>query len=344
MNSTRHSFFELCHRSLSLAPGVQGFMDWGTGIIRLNCSQADYARRLALPFSKGGVREVFVHETHHFAQILICSFLYAHSARLNALVECLLLNAHTGWTDSVQLLVLAREYRDSCVRIEDPLDSGCSPRDIVESLTHFLQVRAIHSINASEYYSLLSKSNIPDTYKRAYFLFYYYLGDNDTVFPFIAQLSLCFESPAAAFCRLLQDWGGPRLNGDTPLPDVMDHCRSEYEGFMGFSWECEQRQPVYDEVLRAIVRANADEQFSLTMMNPVKIWEPGIDDFFIRPLVLNPTLSQGSPVFMNYPIVRRGKISGPDDLERTLTTMCLGHEVTQQSNLVEHLIERYTSK
>lgn len=343
MLDVHHPIISLLRRTLVLPSGVQGFLDWNTGIIRLNCDASDYAIRMRTPISDGGVKETFYHESHHFAQVLLCGYLFRHCASLRRVVDAVVsMNSQLTFEDKKKLRSLDKKYRDSHSNLMRCSESGLSSLDLVESLTFYLHSFSNGYLDTTSYQALLHRSNLSREYKHGYLVGVERLDQDrfHRVFPLVVQLSLCFESPPDTYVDLLGRWGVQELNEDTPLDQIMTYCQKEMPGFIGFAWESGEQHPVYEGVLQQIVDKGKDELFTTTMMNPMLIWDPELEPVLRRPIVLNHSASESNPMFRDYPVVGRGILIDPDDTQNALLEMCVGAEISKGVNLVEYLISK----
>ena len=73
-------------RRLELPPSVAGEIDWVSGVIRVNRSQAQWASYFSNPSADLALTKTLFHECQHVIQISLLTYLYRFVLQMHALV------------------------------------------------------------------------------------------------------------------------------------------------------------------------------------------------------------------------------------------------------------------
>ena len=331
----------LIRNTLFLKPGVRGFFDWNTATIRINCNLEDFRLRLKLSNGSGGIQESITHENYHFVQVLICGYLHKHCGILRGLID-LILKRSKEPADKQLIQFQHKKYLASS-NLMQRFSRGLNVISIIEGAVYFSHTMTHQQLSSLQYLQLIKQKHIPNEYKKSYFIFY----DNMNVakierhhfyFPFILQLSLCFEKPQEAFFDLMSSFLNEKLDGDMPLSEVMKYCENNFEGYIGWSWESGENHPIYDETLKIISEKDLGELLTSTIMNLSLSLRPEIFEHLKRPIILNPSESKINPAFKDYPIVFASKIGDESDARNLILEMALGKYITEYPELIDKFL------
>lgn len=201
--------------AISLPPNVWGFLEWMTGVIRINATVEELQR---LSEVKERVRlayeETVTHEFFHCAQICAAGFPHHYAAsvtkELFPVLYPYLLN-FSSQTDLEEAVTRFAEAPPSIPprvltlldSLDEPGSGGITPREIVESAAYLVQKRTHRpDLEAPGYSHALHFAPAPE-YRSAFFAAESILGDRAfELFPALSYLSLCFVRPQDVFADL----------------------------------------------------------------------------------------------------------------------------------------------
>ncbi len=201
--------------AISLPPNVWGFLEWMTGVIRINATVEELQR---LSEVKERVRlayeETITHEFFHCAQI--CAAGYPHHYAASVTKELfpvlypylLAFSSHTDLEEAVARLAEAppsipHQAVALLDRLDEPGSDGITPRAIVESAAYLVQKRTHQGdLDAPGYGHMLHFAPAPE-YRSTFLVAESILGARAfELFPALSFLSLCFLRPQDVFTNL----------------------------------------------------------------------------------------------------------------------------------------------
>lgn len=200
-------------------PEVAGYLEWGSGILRVNCSFEDWNIINKHPdyphsFSDLSITATLTHETFHFLQICTSGFLYRFACQYFDLMRKFIKQeAGIPLTDEKikRFLKNPSGISDTIINHISVLDRpgclGVTVRDIVESAAYLYEHKT-HYINLdiTGYENFLKQDLPPKEYYYAFDKAKEILGENTfDNFLFAAFISLCFEHPEAVFADVLKN-------------------------------------------------------------------------------------------------------------------------------------------
>lgn len=207
-------------------PEVAGYLEWGSGILRVNCSFEEWEeinRNFGNPRSEfaRSVLATVTHETFHFLQICTTGFLYAFACRYFDLMRNLIKNRAGYPLTEVKIRFFLNnppEHTDEIIDhislLDRPGHSGITVRSIVESAAYFYE-HATHypNIDARAYDEILARDKPPEEYYQAYSLSKEILGNTAfSNFLLAAFISLCFSRPEMVYEDVLKIIASNSLN------------------------------------------------------------------------------------------------------------------------------------
>ncbi|MEJ7809352.1 MAG: hypothetical protein WKG32_02945 [Gemmatimonadaceae bacterium] len=288
-----------------LPPGVLGYLDWSSGVTRLDCSRAEYAKlkdwaKAPSPDDERSVElaEVTVHEMHHFLQISLFGYLYRFAFTLELLISESLPSQLARLADLPTRVRNEELLRNILADFDREQPDGVSVRSIVESLTYLVQKREEYGYDTGRYIAHLRRARPLPEYMSAFLYAHGVFGAVEhtvRLFPVLAQLSLCSHSPPEALAILCQAVAAGEISTRTYLPELIAFCRERDPDYRGFSWEFPDAlgQPFPDHPVYGAVRAavQGDSQwhapFSKYLLVPDKSFFESMHTLCMTPTLLN---------------------------------------------------------
>lgn len=291
-------------KAISLPRNVWGFLEWMTGVIRINAtveelqqfSQAPERVRLAY-------EETVTHEFFHCAQI--CAAGYPHryaSSVAKALYPVLhpYLQAFSSHTDLEEASMHFAEAPPAIPHtltallesLDEPGLDGITPREIVESAAYLVQKRTHRpELDAPRYDQMLHLAPAPE-YRSAYMAAESILGERAFgLFPALSFYALCFVRPHDVFvdlCRAARrapDGGLARVAEDLArthrcLGTAARYARDYANGTFN---------PFYAGHARTLTAIGRWKRADLsTLMSAPHEWMPAFRQRLRIPVILNP--------------------------------------------------------
>jgi len=199
---------------LKMPSEVWGFLEWATGIIRLNLTQEDFDSMLSNVIEEGDFRESLNHEYFHLLQISTSGYLYYFVTELLVDIIPYWKTALTGQAKGMDIFKstvenipeLNKKIKNRFAEIDKPNKNGITTRQIIEGWAFLFQKNQINPLISAD-----SFKNELKYYESDYSASYHFL---ETIFqdkakdylPLISYISLCFNNPADFFhdyCSLL---------------------------------------------------------------------------------------------------------------------------------------------
>lgn len=201
--------------AISLPSNVWGFLEWMTGVIRINATVEELQR---LSEAREHVRlayeETVTHEFFHCAQICAAGYPHHYAATVaKALFPVLhpyllAFSSHTDLEEAATRFAQAppsipHEAMALLDLLDEPGSDGITPRDIVESAAYLVQKRThLQDLDAADYGHMLHFAPAPE-YRSAFLVAESILGARALeLFPALSHVSLCFLRPQDVFTNL----------------------------------------------------------------------------------------------------------------------------------------------
>ncbi|MDO9111600.1 MAG: hypothetical protein Q7U40_13150, partial [Desulfatirhabdiaceae bacterium] len=200
-------------------PEVAGYLEWGTGILRVNCSFDDWEFIIKHPdgarsFATRSIIATLTHETFHFLQICTSGFLYSFACRyFDLMIKYIKQEAGYPLTDvRIKAFLnnpsgVTEDIINHISVLDRPGSSDVTVRDIIESAAYLYEHKTHYiDLDIAGYEKLLSQDLPPKEYYHAFHKAKEILGE--TVFDnylFAAFISLCFSQPEVVFTDVLKN-------------------------------------------------------------------------------------------------------------------------------------------
>lgn len=311
-------------QGLSLPNNTWGFLEWATGVLRINATSEEFKNLSSLPnYERLGYEETITHEMFHLFQICTAGYLY-YFATLSLkeiypliipyLTDILKLLQETpggsvrtvGHSDLWQLLVNTPPQPSKSLKmhfqsIDQPGNSNITIREIVEGAAYLVQ-KQTHSINlTTEGFSKLLDYVPGNEYVSAYRLAESILGLHTfDLFNVVSFVSLCFQQPQMVFAPLCEEFKKHQIHhlDSTTKPlinEIIDHLRLKNVYLGTADWFVNRnptykKHPFYFSALKKTARLSADifnMSFIELMATPHK-WVGEFRKGIGMPILLNP--------------------------------------------------------
>lgn len=311
-------------QALSLPDSTWGFLEWATGVLRINATVEEIKSLDSLPdYERLGYEETITHEMFHLFQICTAGYLYYFATLslreiypliapyLASLINFLQKNpgesvTTIGHNELWQLLMneppmLSANLKKYFQSIDEPGNNNITIREIVEGSAYLAQ-KQIHSINlTAARFSKLLEYAPGNEYVSAYWLAESILESHTfDLFNVIAFISLCFQQPHLVFVHLCEEFKKHQIHilDDTTKPlieKIIDHLRLS-NAYLGTSDRFVNRHPTYKkhpfyfDALKKTVRLSADvlnTSFIELMASPQN-WAGEFRKGIGMPILLNP--------------------------------------------------------
>lgn len=294
---------------VKVAAGVAGYLDWATGLMRLNASHNDWKRISAIAdLSKlqrweQDLVQTMTHETIHFLQITTTSYLFVFAVELFNLIRRAIPDSQR---DASGVAQRASPEFEAKIRAQNAALDKVGPRrvtvrSLAEGQAMLAQLRT-HWCNLTpdSFLNRLFESTLPSEYWRAYTVAHDLLGDNAfEIFPSLSSIALCTKAPAEAFVTMCEALVGK----DVPHApsEIMHEClvlandlhkRGQIQ-LVGTSAEVVESvgwHPLYSPMVATLNDLSADFSMLDCMAAPHKI-APAIAAAVARPVMFNPDAS-----------------------------------------------------
>lgn len=288
-------------RSLDLPPTAAGQLDWVTGTYRINRTVGEWQAYFANPSSDPDLTLTLVHEMHHFLQISSLSYLHRFASLLYYSIAQVVETCYNDMRALPATLHTNDAVRDAVWDLQWREPDGVSVIDIVESLTHFVEVNTGKPVTTSAYVALLNDADdLPDEYKRAFRYLYERGGTNGAtaaLFEILCHMSLCSATPRECFAMLAGCLRSGEVNVNMTFRQMVTFCEKNDPHHWGFAWDWRQQfgadfpqHPIFGSLETAIRDETMSTNFMKYLLSPHQFFDP-----FLR-------LAQGPPILFNpYP-------------------------------------------
>lgn len=226
----KNSFLAEC---IVLPKYVKGYLDWVTGVLRLNCTLDEYDQVLNGDNPEFDIYwETIVHETIHFFQIVSSGFLYKYVTEIG----WLFLSDKRFLGDIVKLLYEISNNKFTISKIYEIYEkrhNGLAVIDLVEGHAFYCHKRALNKFNRKTETETVYKPYKGTVYHKAYDYLYNIIGENAYfMFSQIVFLSLCFTNPVSTYVRLCDGLKSHNFNinahsAQTVFVELIDSVYSE---------------------------------------------------------------------------------------------------------------------
>jgi hypothetical protein len=229
---------------MELDPSVQGYMDWVTGIMQVNCTVEEYLEGFKTGNFPPNLLESILHESYHAIQIAMLGYLYRFAVTLHIIIRNSLPDHVNDYDELFEKLPAQISQSELYINIIRDLHrkgpNGLSVIDIVEGLTYCAQNRQSYDYDTERYVDFLRSSHMAEEYSRAFLHFHTEVGavcDSVKAFPVAAHLALCSHSPPECFSILVKAYRDRVITLKTNLPEIIKFCQDNDSDYGGFSWE-----------------------------------------------------------------------------------------------------------
>jgi hypothetical protein len=207
--------------NLVLDPGTAGYLDWATGISRINASYSEWQelnpRRRAKQITDRDIelREAASHEYAHFIQITTTGYLYRFAIRLYELLSRCVPQPKfvVPGPDLKPPEVVAKQLAEHLAILDDVGPHGITSRAVIESQAFYIQKGStLYGLSHKHYITMLDEAPGPE-YRHAYDLAAERLGARAfKAFPVLTSLALCTLDPAESFVELVEAVAARKLS------------------------------------------------------------------------------------------------------------------------------------
>lgn len=294
-----NDIFSIIKEELKLSIAHKGYLDWTTGVIRININGDDYRNLDSLyNYIQNDFYETLAHELFHSIQICTCGYLYKYVYTYSKDFW----NNNIFKFDGSNNLKYNKQIVENIkseikVILEIHPTSNLSVRDIIESqavLVHNIILNP--KINQKKYKKKVL--SFKDTeYGKAYFYLYEYIGDKAFyALSGTSYISLLYSNPINVFCYIAENLSKYKstISFDTIgsiLNEIVSSYSNENNKFLGspinfFKNNKVIHHPFYEQSIKKVYSNYTIEKISEMHMNPFKIdLKYQVDN--IRPLLLN---------------------------------------------------------
>jgi hypothetical protein len=309
---------------LALPPDTAAYLDWTTGILRINANYEQWFDLISR--TDGGILvpttlssqeldllETVTHESTHLLQIVTTGFLYSVAVELYAGIGTYVesFGSSFGEDDVLAILehgipaALMEEIRSILLRLDVCGPDNVTARSIVESSAFMAQKRTHHLGLSRQKYAQMLETQCPGPeYRRAYDVAVQYLGDDAfDLFPLLASLSLCTRRPEqifSSFCEQISKENGPSgayisVPGQSEVSidlggflRVLNAISAELIGSAAQAAANLPEHPFYTDIVNQINLLNRDGAISLDryITAPHEIQERLFEEC-LRPMIFN---------------------------------------------------------
>jgi hypothetical protein len=221
MPTTPEPDFELSP-FLHLPPTTFAFLEWCTGVLRINLTTGEYEERLRQPQLRKELEEFIHHERFHLLQIITSGYPYYFTTELvkeiipfwkNALAENTKgrMLFYKTISDIPDLSPAVRQKFDELARVDT---DGLSVNALIEGAALFYQKKASfpEALVAGEL--RLAEAYLPQLYTAAFRYVRKYLDQTllEKHFAELTHLALCFLQPVRAFRYLVTELASQKMD------------------------------------------------------------------------------------------------------------------------------------
>lgn len=293
---------------LKIPNNVWGFLEWTTGIIRINLSYEEYLKIGSNKLEKEEYEETLKHEFYHLLQISTSGYLYFFVTEILVDIIPFWRNAMIGEGKGgdifkkilLDIPELNEKMKNKFSAIDIENKDGITARQIIEgSAFLFQKIHAVKDITPEKFRKELKYYE--KDYCGSYEFMYNLIGNKAFVYlPMVSFISLCFIKPQDFFsdlCVLLvKEVSKKDLLSLEELLVLAESLREKHH-YLGTPIEVEQYQykrnyfnPFYDRHINLIIaycKQNKMDFFRLMCYpsNTLKIWET---EKIVTALIFNP--------------------------------------------------------
>lgn len=296
------------HDELVLPPTTLGYLDWGTGFLRINCTVGEYRAWLAGSLDEERTRalnEVVFHEMLHFLQIITSAHLFAFVAMLNQILQQTLTGPDILFSvDSFPDRApdhLEKRLSGLLAKLDLRGDEGVTVRALVESVAFFAQSlqHAKADLDDAKAYARHADRTAPaEEYALAFQVAHRHLGDGAMLlFAPLAHVALTTKEPWNAFAALCREAARRGMHRQHRLDlnlfqDVCNVAATESFGSpTDIIPQLSSRPATWADDAERIAQAEHRALFSTVALRPQQLdaadWVP-----FLPPIALNPEESE----------------------------------------------------
>jgi hypothetical protein len=200
--------------SIAVPKGVAGYLDWSTGLLRVNATHEVWQRIVAskdlskLQQWERDIVEVVTHETIHFMQIVTTGWLYQFAVELFELIKSCIPFPVKDFSQipKVPPPGPAARIRNHLARLDVAGANSVTVRSLVECQAVLAQLQTHwKSTDHESFVKRIHESHLPQEYRAAYLSAVKHLDRHAfESYPFISNMALCCRDPVTSFeviCR-----------------------------------------------------------------------------------------------------------------------------------------------
>jgi len=308
---------------LSLPHDTWGFLEWATGVLRVNATYDEFKRIDTLPFyERASYEETITHETFHRCQICTSGYLYNFTIGITKIIITIVFpylqklaseakqkprvagNIYIGH-DELWLPIAENPPRppkilvSSLAEIDHASQEGISVRSLVEG-TAYLAQKQIHVDHLThDGYQTLLEYAPGSEYSAAYRLAESILGKSAfDIFQTVAFLALCFGEPHVVFPKLCKQFKLLQIDSlaggnKEKIAKIIDELRGKHF-FLGTTLDYIKNfpnniHPYYKETLSQISKLSLDSNRSIIeLMAKPENWLGDFRSVIGSLVILNP--------------------------------------------------------
>jgi hypothetical protein len=332
-----HELFEI----FTLDESTFGFLDWPTGLIRLNCT-VDQFDALWEDFSLyPDLAGTFFHEMLHFYQIASLGYLYRLASFLRGLIRESIPRDTRRLADFPTTVKNNGFLRALLTDFDRAGPAGLSVRSIVESLTYLIQKRAEFGYSIGRYRSAgeryldhLRTASLPPEYTGAFAFADQTFGhraDAVMMMPVLAHVALCNHSPPEAFAGLCDAVARDEITMKTEVDTIIDYCRRIERRHLGFAAEVTDSlgysldpDRVYGSFMEHVGRSDElKSAFYRFLFKPEGELREHFAELGLRPILFNPASDPAAKRFREWQmrLMTREPLTAEERREKGLMIM-----------------------
>jgi hypothetical protein len=237
---------------------------------------------------------------HHFLQISALSYLHRFASLLYYSIAKVVTACYNDMSDLPETLEANDAVRDAVWDLQYRESDGVSVIDIVESLTHFIEVNSDKPVRTSAYVELLQhdEDDLPEEYKRGFLYLYEHGGRNGATaafFEILCHMSLCSACPRECFAMLAAHLRSGEVNETMTFDTMLAFCESKDPHHWGFAWDWRQRvgaafprHLIFGSLEGAIGDETMSKNFVKYLLSPHQFFDPFLPLAQAPPILFNP--------------------------------------------------------
>jgi hypothetical protein len=296
------------HDALVLPATTKGFLDWPSGLIRVNHSVDEVRGWLDGSLEakkKDDIEQLVFHEVFHFLQITTSAYLYFWVIKLHAILVQTLTQANIVTNIDEFITEVPAQIKPILKMHLNLMDKsaadGVTVRALVEGITFLAQSRRFAEVDmtAKGYFDYLAVHCPAEEYRKCFDVATAHMGLEAAFYflPVLTSLSLSTSNPHESFGTLCKELGKRNIlprDGSIPAGEIQSTSNQVIRTWMGFPTDIikkvPDRHPVYTDVAEEIAKSHHQEELSTFVYQPNAIdgqfWALGLS-----PIICNPNPS-----------------------------------------------------